>query len=152
MFNSTTGLILNNFPSLQKTFCYINIANNVIMINALATLLVVVETMTIMRCFSCMFDIILMPVFHNKLKMYCFTVVYVRSSYYLRHILFLSCLLACFLTFLLYIAVNKVNLPVTRALVRTRTTMEKYIFHSQRIHKPRQLHSTYTSSYIENRA
>lgn len=114
-------------------------------------LLVVVETVTIMRCFFCMFEIVLMPKSHNKLKMYGFTVVYVRSSYYFRHILFLSCPLARFLTGL-YIAVNKVNLPVTRALVRTRTTIEKYIFHSQRIHKPRQLHSTYTSSYIENRA
>ena len=66
-------------------------------------------------------------------------------------------LLACFLKEnknknVVYVAVNKVNLPVIRALVRTRTTIEKYIFHSQRIHKPRQLHSTYTSSYIQNSA
>lgn len=62
----------------------------------------------------------------------------------------LSCLTVLFV--LVSIAVIKVNLPATRALVRTRTTTEKNIFPGQRIHKPRQLHSTYTSNYTGNRA
>lgn len=144
MFNSANGLILNNILA-QTCFCYINIANTVIMINAFATF-GFYRLLTI-GCFPCMLFSCQSSIINSKCMVpQCMSDVSTTSDT-------ISFFLACLLAFLpVNIAVNKVNLPVTRALVRTRTTIEKYIFHSQRIHKPRQLHSTYTSSHIQNRA
>lgn len=101
-------------------------------------------------CFSCVLLVIFMLDFHQKAETLCLKMLYV--SWWIKS-LPKSHTISFLLAFLwVYISVNKVSLPVTRALVRTRTTIEKYIFHSQRIHKPRQLHSTHTSSYIENSA
>lgn len=47
---------------------------------------------------------------------------------------FILCL-SCPLARCCYCMCCVVYLPVTRALVRTRTTIERYIFHCQRIHK-----------------
>lgn len=89
---------------------------------------------------SCIFHIVFHPTVNSKCV----------ASEWAHGLLLTSSLISRFV--LVSIPVIKVNLPATRALVRTRTTTEKNIFHSQRIHKPRQLHSTYTSNCTENRA
>lgn len=79
LLNCATGLILNNFPSLQNTFCYFSSV----------TKFVCSVQSVCLTLFSCQSSII-----DSKCMVSQWCMLDDRSSYYFIHIHFLSCLLA----------------------------------------------------------